>query len=57
LKEFYRADVSIDEWALIKKLKIMFDIPWSSYGRIEVMLDAWWMHWLMNTTDDMSSGQ
>ena len=27
LKEFYRADVSNDEWALIKKLKGLFDIP------------------------------
>ncbi|KAI9824413.1 MAG: hypothetical protein M1832_001948 [Thelocarpon impressellum] len=27
LKEFYRADVSMDEWALIKKLKGLFDIP------------------------------
>ncbi|KAI9850198.1 MAG: hypothetical protein M1838_006007 [Thelocarpon superellum] len=27
LKEFYRADVSMDEWALIKKLKPSFDIP------------------------------
>ncbi|KAF4302004.1 Eukaryotic translation initiation factor 5B [Botryosphaeria dothidea] len=27
LKEFFRADVSMDEWALIKKLKPMFDIP------------------------------
>ncbi|KAL2871076.1 putative mitochondrial translation initiation factor IF-2 [Aspergillus lucknowensis] len=27
LKEFYRADVSMDEWALIKKLKPVFDIP------------------------------
>ena len=27
LKEFYRADVSNDEWALIKKLKGYFDIP------------------------------
>lgn len=27
LKEFYRSDVSMDEWALIKKLKPMFDIP------------------------------
>ncbi|KKY16509.1 putative eukaryotic translation initiation factor 5b [Diplodia seriata] len=27
LKEFFRADVSMDEWALIKKMKPMFDIP------------------------------
>ncbi|KAI9793937.1 MAG: hypothetical protein M1833_000506 [Piccolia ochrophora] len=27
LKEFYRADVSMEEWALIKKLKGMYDIP------------------------------
>lgn len=27
LKEFYRADVSNDEWSLIKKLKPLFDIP------------------------------
>jgi translation initiation factor 5B len=27
LKEFYRSDVSMDEWALIKKLKPLFDIP------------------------------
>ena len=27
LKEFYRADVSNDEWLLIKKLKPLFDIP------------------------------
>lgn len=27
LKEFYRNDVSMDEWALIKKLKPLFDIP------------------------------
>ena len=27
LKEFYRADVSMDEWALIKKLKVLFDVP------------------------------
>ncbi|CEJ80305.1 Putative Eukaryotic translation initiation factor 5b [[Torrubiella] hemipterigena] len=27
LKEFYRADVSMDEWQLIKKLKPLFDIP------------------------------
>jgi len=26
LKEFYRTDVSMDEWALIKKLKPLFDI-------------------------------
>jgi translation initiation factor 5B len=26
LKEFYRADVSMDEWALIKKLKPLYDI-------------------------------
>lgn len=27
LKEFYRADVTTDEWLLIKKLKTLFDIP------------------------------
>ena len=27
LKEYYRPDVSQDEWALIKKLKTLFDIP------------------------------
>ena len=27
LKEFYRADVSNDEWQLIKKMKPLFDIP------------------------------
>ena len=27
LKEYYRADVSNDEWSLIKKLKGLFDIP------------------------------
>lgn len=27
LKEFYRPDVSMEEWALIKKLKPVFDIP------------------------------
>ncbi|KAF2401862.1 hypothetical protein EJ06DRAFT_508077 [Trichodelitschia bisporula] len=27
LKEFYRTDVSMDEWNLIRKLKPMFDIP------------------------------
>ena len=27
LKEFYRSDVSNDEWLLIKKLKSLFDIP------------------------------
>lgn len=27
LKEFYRSDVTMDEWALIKKLKPLFDIP------------------------------
>ncbi|KAI9789195.1 MAG: hypothetical protein M1816_006329 [Peltula sp. TS41687] len=27
LKEFYRNDVSMEEWALIKKLKAVFDIP------------------------------
>ncbi|KAL4961350.1 putative mitochondrial translation initiation factor IF-2 [Aspergillus stella-maris] len=27
LKEFYRSDVSMEEWALIKKLKPVFDIP------------------------------
>lgn len=27
LKEFYRAEVSMEEWALVKKLKSVFDIP------------------------------
>ncbi|KAI9760409.1 MAG: hypothetical protein M4579_001705 [Chaenotheca gracillima] len=27
LKEYYRSDVSMEEWALIKKLKPLFDIP------------------------------
>lgn len=27
LKEFYRDDVSKDEWNLIKKMKPLFDIP------------------------------
>ena len=27
LKDFYRKDVSNDEWLLIKKLKPLFDIP------------------------------
>lgn len=27
LKEFYREDVSNDEWLLVKKLKPLFDIP------------------------------
>jgi translation initiation factor 5B len=27
LKEFYRKEVSTDEWLLIKKLKPVFDIP------------------------------
>ncbi|KAI1954991.1 eukaryotic translation initiation factor 5B [Ophidiomyces ophidiicola] len=27
LKEFYRSEVSMEEWALIKKMKPMFDIP------------------------------
>ena len=27
LKEFYRSDVSNDEWLLIKKLKTLFDVP------------------------------
>lgn len=27
LKEFYRTEVSMDEWALVKKLKPMFDVP------------------------------
>ena len=27
LKDFYRSDVTMDEWALVKKLKILFDIP------------------------------
>ena len=26
LKEFYRSEVSMDEWSLIKKLKTAFDI-------------------------------
>lgn len=27
LKEFYRAEVSMEEWGLVKKLKPFFDIP------------------------------
>lgn len=27
LKEFYRSEVSMEEWALVKKLKPVFDIP------------------------------
>lgn len=27
LKEYYRAEVSMEEWALVKKLKPVFDIP------------------------------
>lgn len=27
LKEFYRSEVSNEEWALVKKLKGLFDIP------------------------------
>ncbi len=27
LKEFYRSDVSNEEWLLIKKLKGLFDVP------------------------------
>jgi translation initiation factor 5B len=27
LKEFYRSDVSLEEWLLVKKLKVVFDIP------------------------------
>ncbi|KAJ5085907.1 Eukaryotic translation initiation factor 5B [Penicillium argentinense] len=27
LKEFYRSDVTMEEWALVKKLKPLFDIP------------------------------
>ena len=27
LKEFYRSDVSNEEWALVKKLKGLFDVP------------------------------
>lgn len=27
LKEFYRSDVTMEEWGLIKKLKPVFDIP------------------------------
>lgn len=27
LKEFYRAEVSMEEWALVKRLKPVFDIP------------------------------
>ena len=26
LKEYYRADVSNEEWALMKKLKVLFDV-------------------------------
>jgi len=27
LKEFYRSEVSLEEWMLVKKLKAVFDIP------------------------------
>jgi translation initiation factor 5B len=27
LKEFYRSEVSLEEWLLVKKLKVAFDIP------------------------------
>lgn len=27
LKEYYRTEVSNDEWLLVKKLKVLFDIP------------------------------
>ena len=27
LKEFYRQDVTMEEWSLMKKLKVLFDIP------------------------------
>lgn len=27
LKEFYRSEVSMEEWALVKRLKPVFDIP------------------------------
>ena len=27
LKDFYRSEVSTDEWLLIKKLKVLYDIP------------------------------
>lgn len=27
LKEFYRSEVSMEEWALVKKLKPVFEIP------------------------------
>ncbi|PGH18309.1 hypothetical protein AJ80_04487, partial [Polytolypa hystricis UAMH7299] len=27
LKEYYRADVTMEEWALVKKLKVLFDVP------------------------------
>lgn len=27
LKEFYRSDVTNEEWSLIKKLKGLFDVP------------------------------
>lgn len=27
LKEFYKSDVSNEEWLLIKKLKTLFDVP------------------------------
>lgn len=27
LKEFYRSDVTMEEWGLVKKLKPVFDIP------------------------------
>jgi translation initiation factor 5B len=27
LKEFYRSEVTMEEWALVKRLKPVFDIP------------------------------
>lgn len=27
LKEFYRAEVTMEEWGLVKRLKPVFDIP------------------------------
>lgn len=27
LKEYYRSEVSQEEWVLVKKLKVLFDIP------------------------------
>ena len=39
LKEFYRSDVSNDEWALIVKLKKEFDVMWGG--------PAVWTRWVL----------